>query len=179
MIDGLLFVLMTAPVFGDGQPVFMRDRQGPTPVNDLFLRPDHPPELPDLAVNDIRIDGDTLYVQVKNNGTRSRVPVMVTARVESAGIKSDLAKVRTDKMAKGETRWVALSGFSYKSAGTAPGVFVLADASSVSAGAHLIPSTASTFDRSASSCGTCSADADNSNNEVTVGKDAIKPGKPE
>lgn len=180
MFASVILALMS-PV-ADRPVIFESNRQGPMPAENIYLRPGGPhsaDDAPDLAVTDFRIIGDTLYVQVKNEGGRARVATLVSARAEVNGVKTDLATARTSQFKAGEARWVPVRGFSFKTAGNSPAVLALENASSVSAMARLIPSTATTMDRTGTGCGDCATDANDSNNELTLGGQAIKRGKPE
>ena len=183
MFDAVILLLAT-PVIAERVLVIEPNRQGPTAPENTFLRPPHPNSdeaAADIAVQDLRIDGDTLYVRVANKSrTRSRVPVLVSARAQSSAVKSEIAQVKVPQLKGGEARWVALSGFAFKTAaaGASP-VFALDSAGSVTAAARLVPRTARTLDRSGKGCGSCDADADQSNNMLTLGGSAIKRGRPE
>jgi hypothetical protein len=134
---------------------------------------------PDVAVKDIRIDGDTLYVRLINQGrSGTRVPIAIAARAAVDGMKSDEIQTRTGRLAAGESRWVALKGFSVKSAAISASIFDLASASAVSAAAWLLPSTAGTLDRSGQGCGECSIDADEKNNILSLKGNSIAHGRP-
>lgn len=158
--------------------------QGPMPAENIYLRPGHKGSddrmFPDIAIGALRIDGDTLYVRVTNKG---HVPTgtftLIAARAQVGGMTSDLAQARTGRLAAGENRWVAIKGFSVKTASNSAPVFALANASQVSAVARLLPSSAGTLDRSGQGCGDCAADADESNNSLTLSGDAIGHGKPD
>jgi hypothetical protein len=151
---------------------------GPTAFEWRTMSQPHPNSddrmFPDIAVKDMRISGDTLYVQLANKGRgSSRTPIVVVARAAEGGIKTDEVQVRTARLASGETRWVALKGFAVKSASVAGAVFDLASASAVSAAAWLLPSTAGNLDRSGQGCGECAVDVDLSNNILTLGANSI------
>jgi hypothetical protein len=179
---GSVILALMAPGFGDRSVVFESNRQGPMQAQNIYLLPGGPQfkdPIPDLAVMDLRILGDTLYVQVKNEGGRARVAALVSARAEVNGVRTELATVRTTQLKGGETRWVPVRGFSFKTAANSPTVLALENASSVSATARLVPSTAGSMDRTGNGCGDCSTDANESNNELTLGGQAIKRGKPE
>lgn len=156
---------------------------GPTPFEWRTMSQPHPNSddrmFPDIAVKGMRIDGDTLYVQVVNQGRGSaRTPILIVARAAENGMKSDEVQARTDRLAAGESRWVPLRGFSVKSASLVAPVFQLAAASAVSAAAWLMPSTSGTLDRSGQGCGECTDDADQSNNLLTLSGQAIARGLP-
>jgi hypothetical protein len=161
-----------------------REFVGPTPVENIWLRPGHKNSddrmFPDIAIGQLQIDGDTLYVKLINRGHgATQAQTLVVARAEAGGVKSDLAQVRTGKLTAGESRWVPVKGFSFRTASTAESVFALANASVVSAAARLLPSTAGALDRSGQGCGDCTVEMDEANNVLTLAGDAIKHGRPE
>jgi hypothetical protein len=134
---------------------------------------------PDIAIGALSIDGDTLYVQVTNKGrSPTRASTLVVARAQSAGARSDLAEARTGRLAPGETRWVAVKGFSMKTPSKSGPVFALGNASAVSAAARLLPSSSGMLDRSGQGCGDCSAEMGEDNNQLTLSAAAIKHGRP-
>jgi hypothetical protein len=156
---------------------------GPTAFEWRTMSQPHPNSddrmFPDIAVKDMRIAGDTLYVQLANKGRgSSRTPIVVVARAAENGMKTDEVQIRTARLASGETRWVALKGFAVKSASVAGAVFDLASASALSAAAWLLPSTAGNLDRSGQGCGECAVDADETNNLLSMKGDSIKRGAP-
>lgn len=151
---------------------------GPTPFEWRTMSQPHPNSddrmFPDIAVKEMKISGDTLYVRLANQGRASaQAPIMVVARASENGAKSDEVHIRTDRLAAGQSRWVALKGFSVKSASVAAPVFDLASADAVSAAAWLMPSTAGALDRSGQGCGECSVDSDPSNNILTLNGKSI------
>jgi len=186
MFQLLIFAL--AATAQDDAPVFRRldPPQGPMPAENYRLSQWHPNQdlrtFPDLAVNDLRIDQGTLYVHVTNKGkARAKGPISVTARAESNGVKSGAVAVRIDGLKGGESRWVPLTGFSVKTASTAPSapVFALGSASVVSAAANL-PPPGSAFDRSGQTCShSCPQEVDESNNNFSAAGSAIARGSPE
>jgi hypothetical protein len=156
---------------------------GPTAFEWRTMSQPHPNSddrmFPDIAVKDMRIDGDTLYVRLANQGRRpSQAPIMIVVRAAENGMKTDEVRTRTNRLAAGESRWVALKGFAIKSASIATPVFDLASASAVSAAAWLLPSSAGTLDRTGQGCGECTADADETNNVLTLQAAAIGRGAP-
>jgi hypothetical protein len=169
-----------APMIPREMPMIREPRvAGPTALEWHTLSQPHPKSddrmFPDIAVKDMRIDGDTLYVRLVNQGRGSaRTPIMVVARAAENGMKTDEVQLRTDRLAAGESRWVPLKGFSVKSASVTAPVFDLASASAVSAAAWLLPSTAGALDRSGQSCGECATDSDTSNNLLTLQGNSIK-----
>lgn len=179
----LFFILATAPAMGPPTPMMRETRILPMPAEWHTLSQPHANSddrmFPDIAVKDMRIDGDTLYIRLVNQGRGgARVPIEVMARAASHGMKSDEVQVRTPRLAAGESRWVALKGFSVRAASISAPVFDLASASAVSAAAWLLPSTAGNLDRSGQRCGECSIDADEKNNVLNREGDAISRGSP-
>lgn len=177
----LLLMLAAAPMtpIAPPEPIIREIRQGPMPGENIYLRPGHKNSddrmFPDIAVKAMRIDRDTLYVELVNQGRGSaRVPILVVARAEADGIRSEAVETRTPRLNSGESRWVPLKGFAMKSASLASPVFDLASASTVSVAARLLPSTAGALDRSGQGCGDCSTDSDESNNLLTLHGDSIK-----
>lgn len=183
MLPLLILLASPAPAIFIPEPIIREIRQGPTPFAERTLSQPHPNSddrmFPDLAIKDLRIDGDTLYVRVANQARgATQVPVLVAARALSNGARSDLAQVRTTRLAGGESRWVALKGFSIRTASTAQPVFALANASAVSAVARLVPSTAGMLDRSGRGCQECVTEMDETNNVLTLSGAAIGHGAP-
>lgn len=177
----LLLMLAAAPAtpIAPPEPIIREIRQGPMPGENIYLRPPHKGSddrmFPDIAVKAMRIDRDTLYVQLANQGRGSaRASILVAARAEANGMRSEAVEARTGRLAAGESRWVPLKGFAVKSASTSPPVFDLAAATVVSAAARLVPSTASALDRSGEGCSDCTIDSDESNNLLTLHGDSIK-----
>jgi len=180
----LLFVLAAAPVapLATPEPIMRETRILPMPYEWHTLSQPHPNSddrmFPDIAVKDMRIDGDTLYVRLVNQGRGgARVPILVVARAAANGIKSEEVQARTPRLASGESRWVALKGFSVKSAAISAPVFDRASSSAVSAAAWLTPSTARNLDRSGQRCG-CSIDLDEKNNILSLNGNSIVHGRP-
>ena len=191
MLVPLLLAMAPAPPAAAIAPAPMREMPmmreprvaGPTAFEWRTMSQPHPNSddrmFPDIAVKDMRIAGDTLYVRLANQGRRaSQVPVMLVARAAENGMKTDEVRVRTGRLAAGESRWVALKGFSVKSASISAPVFDLASASAVSAAAWLLPSSAGALDRSGEGCGECTADADETNNILTLKGASIGRGPP-
>jgi len=179
-------VSSAVPVDMMGTHPFIREPRvaGPTAVEFRTLSQPHPNSddrtFPDIAISALRIDGDTLYVQLTNKGrSGTQSSTLIAARAVSAGMKSDRAEVRTGRFAPGETRWVPIRGFSVKTASNGGSVFSLASASVVSAAARILPSTAGTLDRSGEGCGECTEEMDETNNVLTLSGDAIKRGPPQ
>jgi hypothetical protein len=177
--------VMSTPIIPRDMPFIREPRvAGVTPGENHTLSQPHPNSddrmFPDIAIKDLKIDGDTLYVRLANLGRGgARVPILLAARAMAGGVKSDVAQIRTNRLAAGETRWVPIKGFSVKTAATAPSVFALANATAVSAAARLVPSSAGTLDRSGQGCGDCTSEIDETNNVLTLSGEALKRGKPQ
>jgi flagellar basal body L-ring protein FlgH len=194
MFAGLLLALapaagvpLVSPVM-PASPEFPHIRepniQGPTPYENHSLSQPHPNSdnrmFPDIALKALKVDGDTLYVQLTNKGrSATQSTTLVAARAVANGMKSDLAQARTGRLAAGESRWVPVKGFSVRTASTSGAVFALSNATLVSAAARILPSAAGTLDRSGQGCGSCTAEADESNNELTRSGAAIEHGRPQ
>lgn len=156
---------------------------GPTAFEWRTMSQPHPNSddrmFPDIAVKDMRIAGDTLYVRLVNQGHNSaRTPIVIVARAAENGMKTEEVQAKTDRLAAGESRWVPLKGFAVKTAAMASPVFDLSSAEVVSAAAWLIPSSAGALDRSGQGCDDCAADADTSNNILTLRGNSISRGLP-
>ena len=181
----LLFVLAAAPVapLANPEPVMRETRILPMPYEWHTLSQPHPNSddrmFPDIAVKDMRVDGDTLYVRLVNQGRGgARVPIVLVARAAANGMKSDEVQARTSRLAAGESRWIPLKGFSVKSAAMSAPVFDLASATAVSAAAWLSPSTAGHLARSGQGGGDCSIDLDEKNNILNLNGNSIIHGRP-
>jgi hypothetical protein len=181
----LLLMLATAPVrvMGPPTPVMRETTILPMPAEWHTLSQPHANSdnrmFPDIAVKDMRIDGDTLYVQLVNQGrTGTRASITIIARAAAHGVKSEEIRGQTQRLAAGESRWITLKGFSVKAAAISAPVFDLASASTVSAAAWLIPSTAGNLDRSGQGCGECATDADEKNNILSLNGNSIVHGRP-
>jgi hypothetical protein len=135
---------------------------------------------PDIAVGELRVDGDTLYVRVLNKGRSATPgPVLVAARAEENGSKTATVEQRTAKLLPSEARWVLLRGFSIKTAAARPAVFALENATAVAAVAQMMPSSTGVLDRSGQSRNMDTTDLDGSNNAVTATGSALKHGRPD
>lgn len=187
MFQLLILALATAAQDPTGPILIRRDPpQGPMAGENRTLSQWHANQdlrtFPDLAVNDLRIQDDTLYVRVTNKGkARARGPISVTARAETNGVKSEAVAVRIDGLKGGESRWVPLTHFSVKTASTAPSapVFALGGANVISAAVKL-PPPASAFDRSGQTCSRgCPQELDEGNNDFSAAGSAIARGHPE
>src|SRR5689334_12633369 len=109
---------------------------GPTIGDNRTLSQLHPGSddrmFPDVAVKDMRVDGDTLYVLVTNQGGRMARRVQVSARVQGASETARLASLPA-----GESKWVPLTHFN----------IALANTNVVSAVARLSAAVPSALDR--------------------------------
>ena len=155
--------------------------QGPTPGEFRTLSQPHPGSddrmFPDIVIGSLKIDGDTLYVQVRNvGGAAAQGSVIVSARADESGKRSDVVQARTGPFQAGEARWVPLRGFSVKTASMAGQVFALADATSVAASARLLP-TGSQLDRSGQGR-LPTPEANETNNSLVLEGSAIGRGAP-
>jgi len=167
----LLLAGQVQPVTNPSGFIFSVDpRQGVMPAENILLRPGHKNSddrmFPDLAVKEMRIDGNTLYVRVSNEGRRgAKGPIRVTAQSAENGVKHKAAPARIDKLRPGESRWV-------------PVKFALAQSSVVSA--QVVPPQAPpwTLDRSGRGCEDCE-DRNGANNVLTAAAGSIARGKPE
>lgn len=136
---------------------------------------------PDLAIKEMRFDGDTLHVLVVNQGGyRAEGPIFVTARAIANGIGGEAAPVRLGRLPAGGTRWVALRQFSIKSASSTGGgpVFALDGATAISAGIRQGAAQNGALNRSGQSCERC-REMDESNNVLTAEGASIMRGRPE
>jgi hypothetical protein len=156
--------------------------QGAMPGENSALAPPHKGSddrmFPDIEIGALRIDGDTLYVQVRNIGkSPSQGSVLVSARASDSGMRSEPVQARTARLQPGETRWVSLRGFSVKTASNTSPVFALASATSIAASAQLLPVSAQ-LDRSGQARQE-TADGDENNNSLVVEGSAIGRGAPQ
>jgi hypothetical protein len=161
-----------------------REFVGPTPGENHWLSMPHRNSddrmFPDIAIGELRVDGDTLYVKVINNGqSEARGPILIAARALANGAQSGVVQTRTGKLEPGQSRWVTLSGFSVKTAATTPSLFALQNATAVSAVAKLVPSSAGALDRSGQGCGECTREMDETNNSLTAEGSRLKHGRPQ
>jgi hypothetical protein len=157
-------------------------RQGPMPYNFGLMAPSHRGSddrmFPDIAIGELRIEGDTLYVQVRNVGhSATQGGVTVEARAEENGMNTEPAQARTGRLRAGEARWVPLRGFSVRTASNAAPVFALANATEVSATAMMQLAATPALDRSGQGRQDM-FDMDEKNNSVTLEGSAIKHGRP-
>ena len=139
---------------------------GPTIGENRTLSQWHPGSdermFPDVAVKDLRIDVNTLYVLVTNQGGKSAQKIQVSAKTRGASDSARLASLTA-----GESKWVPLAHFKT----------ALADTSVVSAAVRLA-ALPSALDRSGEGCDACS-DVDESNNSLSAPVAAIARGRPE
>lgn len=168
MLD--MFLIGLAALAQDEGAIFMGidPAQGPTIGENRTLSQWHPGSddrmFPDIAVKDLRIDGDTLYVLVTNEGRKNAARVQVTARAESNGVKRGAGSARLPTLSAGESRWVSL------------GHFALANTNMISAAVRL-PAPPG-LDRSGQGCDAC-ADVNQANDSFSAAPSSIARGKPE
>ena len=117
---------------------------------------------PDVAVKDLRIDGDTLYVLIINQGGKNAQKIQVSAKTQGA---SETARLTS--LTAGESKWVSLAHFKT----------ALADASVVSAAVRL-SAVPSALDRSGQGCDACT-DVNEANNSLSAPASSIARGRPE
>jgi len=172
MLDLLLLGL--AGLMQDSGPIIVTNDppQGPMPGENHTLSMPHQNMddrmFPDIAVKDLRIDGETLYVLVTNQGKLSARGLQVTARAEANGRKSEAAPARLSMLTAGESKWVSVGRFR----------LALADAKLVSAAVQLPPAPLPALDRSGRGCDSCT-DVNEANNSLTEPGPAITRGRPE
>ena len=185
----LSIMLLAAAAAGPAEPSPVTENtialheihQGPMPAENIWLRQGHADDrmFPDIAIGQLNVDGDTLYVHVENKGhSATPGPVLVAARAEQNGSKTAIVEERTARLLPGEARWVPLRGFSVKTAAANPSVFALESASAVSAVARVMPSSTGVLDRSGQTREVDSTDADETNNSLTLAGTAIRHGRP-
>lgn len=136
---------------------------------------------PDLAIKEMRLDGDTLHVLVANQGGyRADGPILVTARAVANGVNGVAQPARLGRLPAGQSRWVALRHFQLKSASavrTGP-IFVLGDANAIIASVRQSAPPAATLNRSGRSCETC-REQNEANNSLTGVGGQLKRGRPD
>ena len=144
--------------------------QGVMPGENIVLRPGHKNSddrmFPDLAVKEMRIDGNTLYVRVSNEGLRgAKGPIRVTAQSAEGSVRHKAPSAKIYKLQPGESRWV-------------PVQLALAQSGVVSA--EIAPPQAPpwTLDRSGRGCEACE-DRNEANNVLTAAAASIARGKPD
>lgn len=176
----LAFAAQSAPTLVIHDPP-----RGPMPAEERTMSQPHrnmdPRMFPDMAVKDLRIDGDTLFVLVKNEGgVRARGPIRVAAEAVAGGVRSAAPAARLDKLAAGESRWVGLRGFSMQTASASRGPLVaLQNAALVRASVALPTEVPSGLDRSGRGSDTVAVDFDLANNSLSLSGDRIVRGRPE
>jgi hypothetical protein len=183
-----LFLLAAAqlvPTLSPPDSAIREIRQGPMPAENHPLPPrhwkGHDPSLPDVAVKDLRIDGDTLYVLVANSGGSSiRGPIRVMALAQADGVRSEAAPATIGKLVAGEARWVPLKQFSVKVASTkfSGPLFLLDKADAVLAEVVLPSPAPSALDRSGQGCDRCQ-DFNDANNVLRERGSNIARGRPD
>ena len=190
MLDMLMLALAAAAAAQDlNPPILTHDPPpGVTPVENRTLSQPHPyatdRTFPDLAIKGIRIEGDTLYVLVANDGkARARGPIRITARAANDQFAVESAPARIGNLLAGQSQWVPLRHFSVKSASAArtASVFALEDASLVTAAVSLSPPISAAVDRSGQSCLSsrgCVREPNQANNLYRAEGDAIVRGRP-
>jgi hypothetical protein len=128
---------------------------------------------PDLAIKDIRSDGDALYVLLANEGSvRARGPIKVSVRAETNGAGTDEAVARTDSLEGGESRWVKVRDAALASRATAA-------ASQVSASAEQAAVVPRALDRTGQLHKQVGVgDVNEANNSLTLAASAIVQARP-
>ena len=184
-----LLVMALAAAAQEVPPVVLPEPNvaGPTPVEFRTLSMPHRnskaiPLYPDVAIRDVRIDGNTLHVLVANQGrVRTHGSLKVSARVRGNGLDAEAAPVRTGSLPAGQSRWVALSKFSVKAAGNAAAAFALQDAALVSADVRQQSQMSRAVDRTGQACSPaqgCGMELDQGNNRFAAAGSAIARGRP-
>jgi hypothetical protein len=167
---------------GDNTIMGLDPRPGVMPAENVYLRPGHANSddrmFPDIAAKDCRVDGDTLYVLVENEGkVGSQSAVHVEAFADAAGVRAS-ATTNAGKFKAGESRWVPLRSFAVKTASTSAQVFALDSARLVGASVTLPPAVPAALDRSGQGCNRC-LDLNETNDRLVFVGTAIRHGKPE
>ena len=161
---------------------------GPTAVEFRTLSMPHrnskaTPLYPDVAIKDVRIDGNTLHVLVANQGrVRTRGLLKVSARAHGNGLDAEAAPVRIGSLPAGQSRWVALNKFSVKAAAQAAPAFALQDAALVSADVRQQSQMSRAVDRTGQACDPalgCGKELEQGNNRFAAAGSAIARGRPE
>ncbi|MBA3511366.1 hypothetical protein [Sphingomonas sp.] len=183
----LLILALAAAGPDDGIRLGLDPRPGVTPGENRTLSQPHPNAtarmFPDMAIKGLRIDGDTLYVLVANQGrTRARGPIRVIATAESNGATAESAPARIGPLAAGHNRWVPLRDFAVKSATAGRSlVFALEDARVVSATVRLSPAISAAVDRTGRAClpsRGCLLELDETNNSLRAEGRTVPRGRP-
>jgi hypothetical protein len=187
MFDVLVMTLAAAAQ--EVPPVILPEPNvaGPTAVEFRTLSMPHRnskavPLYPDVAIRDVRIDGNTLLVLVANQGrVRTRGSLKVSARARGNGLDAEAAPVRIASLPAGQSRWVALSKFSVKAAGRAEPAFALQDAALVSADVLQQSQMSRAVDRTGQACDPaqgCGMELEQGNNRFAAAGSAIARGRP-
>ena len=180
-----MFLLALAAAQSGPNLVIHDPPRGPMPAEEHSLSQPHrnmdDRMFPDMAVKDMRIDGDTLFVLVKNEGgVRAKGPIRVAAEAVASGVHSTAPAARLDKLAAGESRWVSLRGFSVQTASTGKAPLVaLQNAALVSASVALPREVPAGLDRSGRGSDSIATDFDEANNSLSLSGDRIVRGRPE
>ena len=188
MFDLLIFAIATAAQ-EQPPPLLTRDpRPGITPGENRTLSQPHPHAtvrtFPDMTIKGLRIEGDTLYVLVANEGeARARGPIRITAQAEANGTRAEAGPARTGGLLSGKSRWVPLRSFAVKSASAARAGSVLAleDAALVSVTVALAPAMSAAVDRTGQAClptRGCILERNEANNSVRAIGKVIPRGRP-
>ena len=160
---------------------------GPTAVEFRTLSMPHRnskpvPLYPDVAIRDLRIDGNTLLVLVTNQGRmRTQGSLKVSARAHSNGLDAQAAPVRIASLPPGGSRWVALSKFAVKATGHTAPAFALQDAALVSADVRQQTQMSRAVDRTGQACDPaqgCGMELEEGNNRFAAAGSAIARGRP-
>jgi hypothetical protein len=184
-----LLVMTLAAAAQEAAPVIIPEPHiaGPTAVEFRTLSMPHRnskpiPLYPDVAIRDVRIDGNTLHVLVANQGrVRTQGSLKVSARVSGNGLDAEAAPVRIDSLPAGQSRWVALSKFSVKAAGHAAPAFALQDAAVVLADVRQQSQMSRAVDRTGQACDPaqgCGMELEEGNNRFAAAGSAIARGRP-
>ena len=184
-----VLVMTLAAAAQEAPPVIIPEPNvaGPTAVEFRTLSMPHRnskpiPLYPDVAIRDVRIDGNTLLVLVANEGrVRTQGSLKVSARARSNGLDAEAAPVRIASLPAGGSRWVALSKFSVKAAGHAAPAFALQDAAVVLADVRQQSQMSRAVDRSGQACDPvqgCGMELEQSNNRFAAAGSAINRGRP-
>lgn len=161
---------------------------GPTPVEFRTLSMPHRnskpiPLYPDVAIKDVRIDGNTLLVLVANQGReRTHGLLKVSARALGNGLDAKAAPVRIGSLRAGQSRWVALNKFSVKATAQAAPAFALQDAALVTADVRQQSQMSRAVDRTGKACDPalgCGQELEEANNRFAAAGSAIARGRPD
>lgn len=187
MIDLMLIALAAAVQEDPGVTLPEPNRAGPTPVEFRTLSMPHRnskpiPLYPDVAIKDVRIDGNTLHVLVANQGrVRTQGSLKVSALARSNGLDAEAAPVRIGSLPAGKSRWVALNRFSVKAAAQAAPAFALQDAALVLADVRQQSQMSRAVDRTGQACDPargCGMELEQGNNRFAAAGSAIARGRP-